>query len=178
MPLFEKITLKESTAIKTTPGEIFDFFMHLDSNYREWHPEDHVLFYWVEGRPWEVGSISYAEEYLHGKLRKLKSRVTRIVPNRYIEYAPTSRLLRYYFPMGTFTIEPKGDTSIFTATVSMRVGWIVKALFRDKFENGLSSVRKHMKEEGENLKNILESQQPAGTHQRAGLNHTIGENTY
>ena len=157
MPLFEEITLKESTEIKTTPEEIFNFFMHLDTNYKAWHPDDHVLFYWVEGSPWEVGSISYAEEYLHGKLHKLRTVVTEITPNQYIEYAPTSRLLRYYFPKGTFSIEPKGDTCLFTATVSMKVGWIVKTLFRGKLEYGLSSVRKHMKEEGENLKTILES---------------------
>jgi len=157
VPIFEEITLTEPTEIKTTPEQIFDFFMHLDSNYKVWHPEDHVLFRWEEGRPWEIGSISYAEEYLHGELHKLRTVVTKIIPNRYIEYAPTSRLLRYYFPNGTFSIEPKGDTCMFTTTVSIKVGWIVKTLFRDKLEHGLSCVRKHMKEEGENLKMILES---------------------
>jgi hypothetical protein len=37
------------------------------------------------------------------------------------------------------------------------VGPLVKLLARTKLEQGLSSVRKHMKEEGENLKRILES---------------------
>jgi len=160
MPLFEEITLTESTEIYTTPEQIYDFFMHLDSNYKQWHPEEHVLFRWVEGSPWEVGSIAYAEEYLHGKLHKLRSIVTKIIPNSYIEYAPTSRLLRYYFPSGTFSIEPKGEVCLFTATVTMRVGWMVKTLFKSRLEHGLASVQKHMHEEGENLKQILESNQP------------------
>ena len=42
------------------------------------------------------------EEYLHGRLHKLRTIVTKIESNRYIEYAPTSKLLRYYFPKGTF----------------------------------------------------------------------------
>lgn len=157
MPLFEEITLKETTEIKTTPEEIFDFFMHLDRRYKEWHPKDHVLFRWTRGNPWEVDSISYAEEYLHGKLHKLRTIVTEIESNRYIEYAPTSKLLRYYFPKGTFSIEQHGEQCTFTATVVVRVGWIVKTLFKKKLEYGLSSVRKHMYEEGENLKSILES---------------------
>jgi hypothetical protein len=36
------------------------------------------------------------------------------------------------------------------------VGWIGKTFFKKAIENGLSSVRKHMKDEGENLKRILE----------------------
>jgi hypothetical protein len=33
---------------------------------------------------------------------------------------------------------------------------LVKLLAKNRLEQGLSSVRKHMKEEGENLKRILE----------------------
>jgi hypothetical protein len=80
-----------------------------------------------------------------------------VVPNREIEFMPLSRLLRIYFPKNTFTIEPKGDTCVFTATGCLRVGRIVKILAKNKLEVGLASVKKHMKEEGENLKRILES---------------------
>ena len=45
----------------------------------------------------------------------------------------------------------------FTASGTYRLGWIGNTLFKKASENGLSSVKKHMKEEGENLKRILET---------------------
>jgi len=42
------------------------------------------------------------------------------------------------------------------AEVHLRIGRIAKALAKRKVEIALSSVRQHMKEEGENLKRILE----------------------
>jgi len=160
MALLEDITLTDSVEIKTTPEKIFDFFVQLvdDESYRIWHPEDHVAFRWLKGRPWEESSEVYAEEYIHGKLHKLKFIVTKVVTNREIEYIPSSRFLRRYFPKNMFYIEPKEETCIFTASGTYRVGWIVRTFAKNKLEHGLSSVRKHMKEEGENLKRILEGE--------------------
>ena len=160
MALLENVILTESIEIKTTPEEIFDFFAHLvdDERYRTWHPDDHVSLRWIKGKPWEVGSVVYAEEYIHGKLHKLKFVITKVIPNRRIEFAPVSSLLRIYFPKNVFTVEPKGDLCVFTASNCLRVGWLVKTLAKDKLERGLACVRKHMKEEGENLKRILESE--------------------
>ena len=55
-------------------------------------------------------------------------------------------------------MEAKGDTCIFTATGTYRVGWLVKTFAKKRFDRGLSSVRKHMKEEGENLKSMREKE--------------------
>jgi uncharacterized protein YndB with AHSA1/START domain len=139
--LIEQI-LTDSIEIETTPEKVFDFFFHLvdDESYRAWHPDDHVTLRWIKGHPWEEGSVVYAEEYIHGKLHKLKFVITKLIPNRLIEYAPTSWFLRMYFPQGT-----------------LRVGWLARTFFKKKLERGLSSVQKHMKEEGENLKRILEA---------------------
>jgi uncharacterized protein YndB with AHSA1/START domain len=158
MRFLEDIYIKDSIEIKTTPEKVFDFLVHLvdDESYRAWHPEDHVTLRWIKGEPGKEGSVLYAEEYIHGKLHKLKFLITKVVPNREIEYTPLSRFLRIYFPKNTFTIEPKGDSCVFTATAQLRVGRIVKALAKNKLEYGLSCVKKHMKEEGENLKRILE----------------------
>jgi len=160
MALLEDVTLTDSIEIKTTPEKVFDFLVHLvdDESYRAWHPEDHVALRWLKGSLWEEGSVVYAEEYIHGKLHKLKFLVTKVVPNREIEYVPVSRFLRRYFPKNTFTVEPKEETCVFTATGTYRVGWLVRTFARKRLERGLSSVRKHMKEEGENLKRILEPQ--------------------
>jgi len=160
MALLEEVTLTDSVEIKTTPDKIFDFFERLvdDDSYRIWHPQDHVAFRWLKGKPWEEGSVVYAEEYIHGKLHKLKFIVTKVVKNKEIEYSPSSWFLRKYFPKNSFHIKPKEETCIFTASGTYRVGWIVRTFAKNKLERGLSSVRKHMKEEGQNLKRILESE--------------------
>ena len=49
-------------------------------------------------------------------------------------------------------IEPKRDGCIFTATLYFRMGWLFSIFAKDRVE----AIKKHMKEEGENLKNILE----------------------
>jgi hypothetical protein len=160
MALREEIILTNSVEIKTTPEKVFDFLTHIidDESYRAWHPDDHVAFCWIKGQPWKEGSVLYAQEYLHGKLHKLKGVVTRVIPNRTIEFAPLPRFLRIFFPKSAFIIEPKGDICVLTTTGRLRVGWLVRTLAKRQLALGLSSARKHMKEEGENLKRMVESQ--------------------
>ena len=44
------------------------------------------------------------------------------------------------------------------SAVHVRVPLLLRLLARKRVERGLSSARKHMKEEGENLKKILEAE--------------------
>ena len=99
MAFFEEIVIKDSIEIKTTAETIFNFLTGIvdDESYRAWHQEDHVSFRWLSGSPWTEGSVLYAEEYLHGKLHKLKFKIITIDPGRRIEYAPTSRFIRNLF---------------------------------------------------------------------------------
>ncbi|MGD2185466.1 MAG: SRPBCC family protein [Desulfobacterales bacterium] len=150
MPLLEDITLTDRIEIQTTPEKIFNFLLHLVDveSYRTWHPQDHVAFRWLKGKPGEEGSVAYAQEYIHGKWHKLKIRITKVVPNREIEYVPSARLLRRYFPKNTFSIEPKEETSLFTAAGTYRVDWMARTFARKKLDHGLARVRKHMRQEG------------------------------
>jgi hypothetical protein len=66
-------------------------------------------------------------------------------------------LLRRYFPKNSFSIKQKGETCIFIASGIFRIGWLAKTSFKKHLEQGLSSVKEHMKGEGENLKRILEN---------------------
>lgn len=162
MKLLEDIVLADSIEIHATPERIFGFFLQIvdDASYRAWHPEDHVAFRWIRGEPWQEGSAAYAEEYIHGKLHKFNFLVNKVVANREIELVPLSRFLRIYFPRNTLLIERRNASCVFTASGVLRVGPLAKLLARNKLERGLSSVRKHMKEEGENLKRILETRDP------------------
>jgi hypothetical protein len=158
MKLLEDVIITDSIEINATPQQVFNFLLHLvdDASYRAWHPDDHAAFRWIKGNPWEKESIGYAEEYFHGKLHKFKFRVGNVVPNREISYAPVSRLLRMFFPESSFHIEPTGKGCIFTGGVHLRIGRLAKTFAKHRLEKGLTSVKKHMKEEGENLKRILE----------------------
>ena len=158
MKLLEDILITDSIEIQTTPEEIFRFFLQIvdDASYQAWHPEDHVAFRWIKGVPWHEGSVAYSEEYLHGKLHKFKFLINKVVADREIQLVPLSRFIRIFFPWSRFSIEPREEDCVFTASGVMRVGRLARLLAGRKLDEGLSSVRKHMKEEGENLKRILE----------------------
>jgi polyketide cyclase/dehydrase/lipid transport protein len=158
MAIFEDLVLTDTIEINTTPERVFHFLTSIvdSKGYQAWHKDDHVTFRIVKGKPWSVGSMMYAEEYIHGKLHKLKFIITKVVPNQKIEYAPASWLLRKYFPKNEFSIEPRENGCLFIASGTYRIGWIGKKLFKKKLDKGLMSIKKHMQEEGQNLKQILE----------------------
>jgi hypothetical protein len=152
------IHLKDSIEVKATPERVFEWLVQRfkdKESYQAWHPE-HVDIRWIKGKPQQEGSIVYAEEYLHGDLHKLKFRITKIVPNRVIEYKPLFPL-SILSPGNTFLIEPKGGNScIFTAKGDLRIPrWLFKKVHK-KHKNKIEATEQHMKEEGENLKKALE----------------------
>ena len=145
--------ITDSIGIKAPPERVFSFLTGLkdDASYRAWHP-DHVVMRWIKGEPFQAGSVAYFEEYLHGKMHKGKFICTKVIPNRLIEYRPLFPL-SVFFPGNRFVIEPTDEGScIFTATGTVRIGPLGKRLSRKQIEG----VKRHMKEEGENLKAILE----------------------
>jgi hypothetical protein len=144
-------TLKDSVVINRSPEAVFEWFAHFTENYRAWH-KDHVLAKWVKGQNFEKGSVLYAEEYLGGKLEKLSFEITSCVRNELIEY-------KVLFPEslicsgGSFSIKPSNGGSVFTAALSFRFGGLLSKVAGKRVED----IRGHMKEEGENLKMLLEN---------------------
>lgn len=147
------ITLIDSIEIKTAPEHVYNWLISLKTgkDYRAWHP-GHVDWIWIQGEPFQIGSVVYSEEYLHGEMHKLKFACTNIIPNRLVEYKP---LFPWSIIMlsSSFAIESKSeDDSIFTATLNFRSFPLIDKVLK----NQLEGTRLHMKEEGENLKKILE----------------------
>jgi hypothetical protein len=153
------ITLKDSIAIEATPEAVFGWLVQRfqdKESYQVWHP-DHVDIRWIKGEPLQEGSIVYAEERLHGVLHKLKFRITKVVPNRLIEY-------RILFPMSllapenSFVIEPKGEgRCVFTSQGGLRVPrWLFERMHR-RHKGKIEATEQHMREEGENLKRAVEA---------------------
>lgn len=75
------IVLRDAVEIEATPERIFDWFRHLEKNYRSWHPA-HVACKYVRKSELQDGSVLYAEEYLHGRLHRPKFRLTEVAPVR------------------------------------------------------------------------------------------------
>ncbi len=148
------ITLKDSIEIITTPEKLFNGLINIFSSeeyFKRWH-KDHVKSYWIKGKPFEIGSVLYVEEYLHGELHKMKFIGTKLEPNRRVEYKllfPMSIIC----PKGSFIIEPKEESCIFTATLSFRFGWLFSKFAKGRVE----AIKKHMEREGKNLKKIVEN---------------------
>ncbi len=156
MNLFKPLEMKESIEIKTTPEVIWDFFTHLEENYKSWHPEDHINFKWTGGNPMETGARWYGEEILQGELKKLRGKIGEVIPCRKIVFL-------YAFPLSLVSpgfewyIEPKGPSSVFTMIGSIRWFEFYRLIARNHVDTGVEAGKKHIKEEGENLKRILES---------------------
>lgn len=158
MPFFQDVVIAESLPIKTRPKDLFNYLTAIvdDDSFKTLNAKN-VSFRWLKGQPWTVGSIAYAEKYLHGKLHTFQFIVTDIVADRHIEYMPTSRLMRRFFPKKEFIMETEGDGCRFISSATFRIGWIGKAFFKKSIEKGLSDFRIYLREEGENLKRILQS---------------------
>jgi hypothetical protein len=155
MGLLEPLLLKDSIEIHTTPEKIWEFFVNLDKNYTTWHPQDHILFEWVEGNPLEQGSKFYAEQRVAGKPTQYNGIISEIVPYRKI-------VIQFAFPISlvspkiVWLIEPKNSTTVFSAITYMRFGKLFSLFVRKHMETMIETHNKHTWAEAENLKKIME----------------------
>jgi hypothetical protein len=144
---------RDTVEIDTPPERIFEWFCHLDDNYRSWHP-DHVSCRHVRGHDLQDGAVLYAEEYLHGRLHRLKFRLTEVEAGREFRYR--------IFPgvSGGFRTRPTEKGTEFVAEIFL--GWsvpvfggLVDAILKVLFSNHVGAIRQHMREEGINLRALL-----------------------
>ena len=155
MGLFEPLLLKDSIEIKATPEKIWEFFANLDKNYTTWHPEDHIVFKWVEGNPLEQGSKFYAEQLVAGKPTQYNGTISDIIKYRRIT-------VKFAFPISLVSpkiewlLEPKNSTTVFSAITHMRFGKLFSKLFKKHMEAMIATHNKHTWAEAENLKKIME----------------------
>lgn len=144
--------MRDEIIIKTKPSKIFNWFSAIDENYNDWHP-DHVQCKWVKGKSFDLGSILYVEEYLHGDLHKIKFETTEVIKNEIIKYKfkfPMSLICNY----GVFRIQAHDKGSLLISELNFRFGWLIKRIMRKRY----LAFYNHMKEESSNLKTILETE--------------------
>ena len=145
--------LKDCIQIQAPAESAFNFFQNMADNYVRWHP-DHLKFAWLEGDSVEVGSVFYFEERIGNELEKKAMRFTAVKQNRFLEFTPVSKIVRFFMPKLRFAMDPVDENSChFTATINLRVGPILPRIYAKEFD----VVRQHMREEGKNLKSLLEA---------------------
>jgi hypothetical protein len=104
----------------------------------------------------EVGSEIACEEYLHGKLHAMRFRMTKVIPDKRVEFDVEG------MGRGAFEAKESGDGVRFVAELDIGseapiIGRLFDFIFPKLFKNRIEAMRQHMAEEGKNLKTILES---------------------
>ena len=155
MGLFKQYTIKSSTKIKTTPEKIWDFFHNIEDNYKKWHPKDHNYFHWKKGRPLEVGSGFDSEETVDGQKVTIKGICIESDKYKKIAFKP-SWPISIMCTKIEWIIEPEENTTVFTAQTYYKFGKLFLMFKKTHAEYMMNVTKKHMDEQGMNLKNILE----------------------
>lgn len=154
-PTTKLMYISDTVDINVPPEAVYDWMMTFVENYQSWHPA-HVTSRWLKGEPYEVGSVLYVEEYLGDELHKLKFKITKIMKNKGFEFRilfPESIIM----PKGEFLVEPTATGSQFTATLYYRFGKLLNLFAKKEKE----IIEQHQREEGINLKRLLEGKDEA-----------------
>lgn len=143
--------LSDQVTIDAAPERVFLFFEAMEDNYLRWHP-DHLVFRWLGERGVKPGNRFHFEERIAGKLLKKTVRFTRVEPGRHVEFTPQWWLMRAFLPRILFRMSPGGGGALVTQELHLRTGPLGAWLNRREFD----AVRRHMHEEGINMKRLLE----------------------
>jgi hypothetical protein len=151
------ISLVQTTRIPAAPQRVWRFFRELDAHYPDWHPE-HLAWRTLRGEPLAEGSVWFADEWV-GPLR--------VNGRFFVEVAAPERFFAYRigFPAslvgagGWFRLVPTSDGGCeLTEEVHLGfsiplVGPLVDRVLAAALP--LGELRRHMREEGENLVRLL-----------------------
>jgi hypothetical protein len=149
-------TLVHKVDIKTSPDKIWDFLINIEKNYSVWHPQDHILFQWATGAPFEAGATFYAEQFMMGEKVKYKGKITECISEKKIT-------MKFSFPLSLITekiemiIENHNTYSTFKHITYMKFKFLSRTIFRKQNLKMLNDMDAHITTEGVNMKNILEN---------------------
>lgn len=155
------IKISHNTIINAPPEKIWNFLteLHLSDNYMRWHPKDHIIFKAISGNQKNVGDVGYFEEYIGKRLLKAKYVLRKSKFPTYLEYTPCFPISLLNAITASFEIRPiNSKSSEFIAYVKYGyqipiLGWLVDTIVNKIFP--IEVVKKHIAEEGSNIKSIL-----------------------
>jgi len=156
MELKKKMKLEHSVNIKTTVDQIWDFLMHIESNYKKWHPKDHIKFVWTKGKPLASGSTFYAEQFMMGHKVKYKGWIDESIQKKKVT-------MKFHFPLSIITdkiemiIEDKNDYASFTHVMYLKFKPLSRTLFKKRNLDMIKDTNTHVAVEAEQMRDILEA---------------------
>lgn len=148
------ISITEETIVNVPTNDVFNFLVNIDSLYKVWHPKDHVFCRVLSGSLAKKGGRFHFLEIIGGFPLYLIAKITDVRENEYLEYVPAFPFSLLKNGKGYFWIEKLSENQS-KLTAYIEYG----GKFIDKFADFLvktSAARKHIREEGENLKKFLE----------------------
>ncbi len=146
---------RDKIVVDAPPEDVFEFFRSMDHDrYLAWHDE-HRDFRLVEGEWVEEGASAFFDEEIGDERITSTVRYTDVRPANYIEFRDENWLMRLFNPKNAFLFEPvEGGTRV-VAEVNLRIGPLERLSKTVHAE--LEELRRHMREEGENLKRLVEA---------------------
>jgi len=146
------VTISDSVEMRTPADRVWQWLCDLPDHFVEWHPAHHSCRV-LRGRLWEPATVVEFEEDLHGRRHRLRFEVDHVTPGREISYH-SGRWLR-----GHFHVAPLNGRSRFTAELSFGppgLGATLDRLLARLFRGRMAAAQQHQREEGSNLKRLLE----------------------
>lgn len=148
-------TISDEVVVDASPVETFEFFRSMDeARYLAWHP-DHVAFHLLEGDRIEPGARASFEEDIGDERLSSTVRYTEVCAPTYVEFRDESPITRLFNPKNTFTLEATDGITRVTAAVHLRIGPLER--LSGRVRRDLEALRRHVREEGENLKRLVEA---------------------
>lgn len=155
------ISITGETTVNVPAKDVFNFLVNIDSLYKIWHPKDHVFCKVLSGSLAKKGGRFHFLEIIGGFPLYLTARITDVRENEYLEYVPAFPFSLLKTGKAYFRVERISENqSKLTAYVEYG-GKLMDGIAN--FLVKTSSAKKHIKEEGENLKRYLEQKEFAAT---------------
>lgn len=147
--------LRDTIVVDAPPEDVFEFFRSMDHDrYLAWHDE-HRDFHLVEGECIEEGTRAFFDEEIGDDRIASTVRYTEVRPGEYIEFRDENWLTRLFNPKNVFVFEPVDGGTRVVAEIHLRIGPLER--LSSQVHQELEEVRRHMREEGENLKRLVEA---------------------
>jgi hypothetical protein len=142
-------------AINCSPEKIWEFLKNIETNYKAWHPDDHLVFRWTKGAPIEMGSTFYAEQFMVGRKVKYNGIISECIPGKKIT-------MKFSFPLSLITekiemISEASETGArFRHLSFMKFKFLSRTIFKKRNISMLNEMDAHIRTEGNNMKRLLE----------------------
>lgn len=153
------IVLVERSRLAAAPDRVWTWFRELDTHYPQWHPE-HLAWRTLRGEPLSEGAVVFVDEWVGPMRISGRSFISEVEAERFFAF-------RFGFPAsllhagGSFALEPTPDGGCdMTQQVRFGFEWPLIGALIDRLlalALPLGELRRHMREEHENLASWLET---------------------